>query len=162
MKRKLQRILVGLSLLVILPGALLGLLILIGGIGSGFQQGFSATDLIAFPLLILPSFMGWWGVKLVFRLYGRFSNRLRKETLFYHGLTLCYCSMWLVSTACRDGGSFPIFELQERVVGICLLSVPLLIVCAPTLMRSINDNVPTILNDFACSGDEHLASAYSR
>jgi uncharacterized membrane protein YhdT len=127
MKRKLHRILVGLSLLVILPGALLARLVLIGAIGSGIQEGFSATIFLALPLLILPSLMGWWGVRLVFRLYGRFSRRLRKEALFYHGLTLCYCSIWLVSTATRDGSSFPLFGLGERIVGICLLSIPLLI-----------------------------------
>ena len=127
MKRKLHRILVGLSLLVILLGALIGLLVLIGAIGSGFQNGFTATSFLAFPVLILPSIIAWWGVKLVFRLYGRFSRRLRKETLFYHGLILCYCSIWLLSTASRDGSSFAIFSLQERVVGVCLLSVPLLV-----------------------------------
>ena len=127
MKRKIQRILVGLSLVVILPGALFAVAILIASIGSGFQKGFSFSDFIAIPLLILPSFMGWWGVRLVFRLYGPFSRRLRKEALFYHGSFLCYCSIWLLSTASRDGSSFAIFSLQERVVGVCLLSVPLLV-----------------------------------
>ena len=128
MKRKLHRILVGLSLLVILPGAFLALIVLIEAIGSGFQKSFSGANILALPFLILPSFLGWWGLKLVFKLYGQFSRRIRKDVLLYHGLTLCYCGMWLVSTASHNGGSsFAIFGLQERIIGICLLSAPLLV-----------------------------------
>ena len=127
MKRKIQRIIVGLSLMVILPGALFAVAISIAAIGSGFQKGFSFGDFISVPLLILPSIMGWWGGRLVFRLYGPFSQRLRKEALFYHGSSLCYCCIWLLSTASRNGSIFAIFSLQERVVGVCLFSVPLLV-----------------------------------
>jgi len=128
MKRKLHRILVGLSLLVLLPGALFALVVLIAAIGSGFQKNFSGPNILALPFLILPSVIGWWGLRLVFRLYGRFNKQIRKEVMLYHGSILCYCGTWLVTTGSYNGGSsFPIFGLQERVFGVALLSVPLLI-----------------------------------
>jgi len=127
MKSKIQRILVGLSLLVIIPGALLAIIILIAGIGSGLKNGFVASNLIAFPFLVIPSIMAWWGIKLVFRLYAPFSRRLRVETMIFHGLNLYYSGLLLASTATRDGSSFPIFGLQERIIGVCILSLPLMI-----------------------------------
>lgn len=127
MKKMIQRILVGLSLIVIIPGALFALLMLTGAIGSGFRNGFEGTDFIAMPLLVLPAIMGWWGVKLVSRLKGIFSQRLRRETMFYHGANLCYCGMWLASTASRDGSSYPIFNMEERMVGLGLLALPLIV-----------------------------------
>jgi hypothetical protein len=126
MKKMIQRILVGLSLIVIIPGALFALLLLAGAIGSGFRNGFEGTDIIAMPLLVLPAIMGWWGVKLVSRLKGIFSQRIRRETMIYHGANLCYCGMWLASTANRDGNSYPIFNLEERIMGLGILALPLI------------------------------------
>lgn len=129
MKRKFHRLLLGLSLLVIIPGAVLALILLSGGIGAGFQKSFSGIRILALPFLILPSVIGWWGIKLMFRLRERFSGRSRKVLMLYHGSVLCYCTMWLLSAisdhAAGDGGS-PFFETQDRIIAVCLLAIPLL------------------------------------
>ncbi len=126
MKMRIHQTLIGLSLLVLIPGALLGLLILMGAIGTGIEKGFSKTEAIAIPLLILPTFIGWWGVRLFSRLYGVFSRKLRKGLLWFHGLSLCYCGMWLLSPATRDGITFSIFSIQEQIMGLSLLVIPVL------------------------------------
>jgi hypothetical protein len=127
MKRRIHQILVGLSLLILIPGALLGLLLLIAAIGLGIQEGFRRTDAIAIPLLILPTVMGRWGVKLLIRLNGQFRGSLRRSLLGYHGLNFCYCGFWLVGEhGGGGGGSFQMFTMEAQIIGFSALGVPLL------------------------------------
>jgi len=128
MKRRVHQCLLGLSLLVIIPGALLGMLITVGAVGSGIESGFALTDLIATPLLLLPSILGWWGVKLFFRLYAGFLKRVRKALFWYYVAVTVYCGFWLVSTFSRDGVTGAMFAPQEQAVGLLLLAIPLLAV----------------------------------
>lgn len=127
MKRRLHQILVGLSLVIVVPGALLGLLLLIAAIVLGIQEGFHRTDAIAIPLLILPAAMARWGVKLLIRLNGRSAGSLRRSLLGYHGLNFCYCGFWLVGEHGGGGGpSFQLFSMEARLLGFSALGVPLL------------------------------------
>ena len=118
----------GLSLLVIIPGALLGMVITLGAVGSGIKSGFALTDLIAIPLLLLPSILGWWGVKLFFRLYAGFLKRVRKALFWYYVAATVYCGFWLVSTFSRDGVTGTMYAPQEQAMGLLLLAIPLLTV----------------------------------
>ena len=125
MKRRIHQILVGLSLLILIPGALLGLLLLMAAIGLGIQKGFSGSDAVAIPLLILPTIMGRWGVRLLIRLNGQFRGSLRRSLLGYHGLNFCYCGFWLVGEHGVEGDSFQIFTMQAQMIGFSALGVPL-------------------------------------
>ncbi len=142
MKRKLHQCLLGLSLLVIVPGAILGVLIAVGAIGSGIQSGFSLTDFIAIPLLLVPSFLGWWGARLFFRLYAGFLARVRRALFWFYTVVTIYCGMWLISTFSRDGTTGSIFAPQEQTIGFLLLLLPLLIVAfmSPDELPDHTDN----------------------
>ena len=52
--------------------------------------------------------------------------------MFYHGANLCYCGMWLASTANREGSSYPIFNMEERMIGLGILALPLIVALVST------------------------------
>ena len=142
MKRKLHQCLLGLSLLVIVPGAILGVLIAIGAIGSGIQSGFSPTDFIAIPLLLVPSVLGWWGARLFFRLYAGFLASVRRALFWFYTAVTVYCGMWLISTFSRDGTTGTIFAPQEQAIGLIILLLPFLTVTfmSPDELPADTDN----------------------
>ena len=146
MKRKLHQCLLGLSLLVIVPGALLGVLIAVGAIGSGIQSGFSPTDFIAVPLLLVPTVLGWWGARLFFRLYAGFLARVRRALFWFYASVTAYCGMWLISPISRDGTTGTIFAPQEQAIGLIFLLIPFL-----TVVFMSPDELPgcTVNNDNA-------------
>lgn len=128
MKRKLHQCLLGLWLLVIVPGAFLGVLIAVGAIGSGIKSGFSPTDFIAIPFLLVPSVLGWWGARLFFRLYAGFLERVRRALFWFYTAVTVYCGMWLISTFSREGTTGAIFAPQEQLIGFIILLLPFLTV----------------------------------
>jgi hypothetical protein len=128
MKRKIHQTLLGISLLVIIPGALLGLLLAVAAVGTGIQSGFAATDFLAIPLLLLPSILAWWGTRLFSRLYSGFLPRVRRALFWFYAAMTEYCGMWLVSTFSRDGTTGTIFAPQEQTFGLILLLIPFLTV----------------------------------
>jgi hypothetical protein len=128
MKRQLHQCLLGLSLLVIIPGALLGLLIAVAAVGSGIQSGFASTHCLVIPWLLLPTVFGWWGVRLFFRLYGGFLASVRRALFWFYAAVTAYCGMWLISTFSRDGTTGSIFAPQEQAIGLILLLIPFLTV----------------------------------
>ncbi len=142
MKRKLHQCLLGLSLLVIVLGAILGVLIAVGAIGSGIQSGFSPTDFIAIPLLLVPSVLGWWGARLFFRLYAGFLARVRRALFWFYTAVTVYCGMWLISTFSRDGTTGTIFAPQEQAIGFIILLLPFLTVTfmSPDELPAHTDN----------------------
>jgi hypothetical protein len=104
------------------------MLLAVAAVGFGFQSGFAVTDFMAIPLLLVPSLLGWWGVKLFFRLYAGFLPRARRLLFWFYSAVVAYCGMWLVSTFSRDGMSGAIFAPQEQLFGLLLLLTPLLVV----------------------------------
>ncbi len=142
MKRKLHQCLLGLSLLVIVPGAFLGMLLAVAAIGSGIQTGFSTTDFIAIPLLLVPSLLGWWGARLFFRLYAGFLARVRRALFWFYTAVTVYCGMWLISTFSRDGTTGTIFAPHEQAIGLILLLIPFL-----TVVFMSPDELPTCIEN---------------
>ena len=128
MKRQSHQCLLGLSLFVIIPGALLGMLLSIAVVATGLQSKFAPTDPLAITLFLIPSILSWWGVKLFFRLYVGFLKRVRIVLIWFYASTLVYCGMWLFSTFSRDGIGGTIFGSREQVIGSMLLLVPLIAV----------------------------------
>ena len=128
MKRQVHQCLLGLSLFVIIPGALFGILLAVAAVGSGFQSGFAATNFLAVPVLMIPALLAWWGIKLFLSLYAGFLARSRTMLFWFYSVTTAYFGLWLISTFNRDGLSGTIFSLQEQVFGLMLLLIPLLAV----------------------------------
>jgi len=128
----------GLSLLVIVPGALLGILIIVGAIGTGIESGFSATDFLAIALCVVPTILAWWGGKLFFRLYAGFFPRVRRSLLKYYGSVAVYCGLWLASSMSRDGIQRMMFAPEEQAIGVALLFIPFL-----TVLLMKPDSLPT-------------------
>lgn len=128
MKRQIHQVLLGISLVILIPGALLGLLLAVAAVGTGIQKGFSATDFLAIPLLLLPSILGWWGTRLFFRLYAGFLPKVRRALFWFYAAITAYCGMWLDSTFSRDGTTGTIFAPQEQTIGLILLLIPFLTV----------------------------------
>lgn len=128
MKRKIHQVLLGLSLLVLIPGALLGIFITIAAIGSGIQSGFAPTDFVAILLSLVPTLFCWSGAKLFFRLYAGFIPTVKRALLWFYFAVTVYCGMWLFSTFSRDGTTGAIFEPQQQAIGLTLLLIPFLAV----------------------------------
>ncbi|HEY5893872.1 MAG TPA: hypothetical protein VIT91_11630 [Chthoniobacterales bacterium] len=59
-EKRVHQCLLGLALVVIIPGALLGLLLIVGAIATGIESGFAPEDLIAIALMIVPMLLAWW------------------------------------------------------------------------------------------------------
>ena len=126
-KRWIHLTMLVVSLVVLIPGACLGAMLFLAAVGTGFSKGFSPSDFVAFPLLILPAFIAWMGILLCFRLRAGFSRGLRNRLLGYHGLNLCYCGMWLLSPVWRDGLRYDMFSDEAKFMGFALLIVPVIV-----------------------------------
>ena len=128
MKRQIHQCLLGLTLCIIIPGALLAMLLAVASVGSGFQSGFGVSNFLVLPLLLIPAHLGWWGCKLFFRLYSEFLPRVRTLLFRFYSAVSVYCGLWLISTFSHGGIKGSIFSLQEQVLGLILLLIPLVAV----------------------------------
>jgi len=127
MKRRIHQLILGLLLLVVIPGALLALLLIIGLIGTAIESGFDPSDFLAIVLLCIPALLAWWGIRIFFRLYAGFLPRVRRSLIIFYGCVLAYCGMWLF-TAASDGENVTfIFGATEQIVGLMALVLPLLL-----------------------------------
>lgn len=54
MKREIHRSILGMSIIAMLPGALFGLIISVGAVGHGIENGVLLTDLAAIVLSLFP------------------------------------------------------------------------------------------------------------
>ena len=124
MKRQFHQCLLGLSLSIVIFGALFGILLTVAAVGTGFV----GTNFLTLPVLLTPALIAWWGIKLFFRLYAGFLPQTRTLLFWFHSTMTGYCGLWLIATFSRDGLSGSIFSLHEQVFGLLLLLIPLLAV----------------------------------
>lgn len=125
-KRRVHQCLTVLTLLVIVPGALLGIFIITCAVSSGVRSGFELTDFIAIILCAIPMLLAYWGIKIFYRLSTGYLPAVRKSLLQYLVVVALYCGIWLASTSTRGGETEIMFSPQEQGIGIILLMIPLL------------------------------------
>ena len=128
MKRKLHQAVLGGSLLLLVPGALLSALLAIAAIGTGITSRFEYTDGFAIALLALPILLAYWGIRIYFSLDAGYRPRPRKSLMLFYLAVLAYGACWLFGTTNRDGYVGPMFGNTERTIGMSLLALPILLV----------------------------------
>jgi hypothetical protein len=140
LKSRIHRWLLGLALLLLMPGTFLACLFFVGLIGSGFQVGWSARTLPAALILIIPPVLVGWGFRLMIGLREGFHIMLRRKLLAFYLAVLCYCSFWLFAPISHEGAAIMMFEIREQVIGSAMLLLPVLITLFtnPEVRRSWN------------------------
>lgn len=162
MKTRFHRWLLGLTLLFLMPGTFLACLLLIGMIGSGFEHGLEAGNLVVAIVLLIPPALIWWGFWLLPGLRQGFHHKLRRQLFAYYLVVLIYCAIWLFSTVSRAGNKFGIFPFEIQIVGSVILILPVLITLfsAPEEKREWNQPPVNILPN--CMGNRFVAWLASR
>lgn len=126
MKRKIHQALLGLSILVLIPGVGIAGMLIIGAVASGFTSGLSLSDSVAIGVLMIPPIMLVWGVRLFSRCEQGFLPCVRRSLLAYYGAFAIHCGLWLGSTHGNGESVTILFSRSERLVGMILLSIPLI------------------------------------
>lgn len=127
MKTRFHRWLLGLMLLLLMPGTLLACLLLIGMIGSGFEHGFEAGNLVAAVVLLIPPVLIGWGFHMLRDLRQGFHHKLRRKLLAFYLVVMVYCAFWLFSPVSHHGIEISIFPSRDQFIGSIILILPVLI-----------------------------------
>ena len=127
MKTRIHRWLLGLMLLLLMPGTLLACLLLVGVIGCGIQQGFRASDFPAMVMLGIPPALIWCGLWLQMGLRQGIHPMLRRKLLAFYLVVLVYCAIWLFSPISHADVEIGFFSTEDQVVGSVVLILPVLI-----------------------------------
>jgi hypothetical protein len=142
MKVRFHRWLLGLILLLLMPGTLLASLLFIGLIYSSYHDGFLTSYFVSVPILLIPPALIWWGFRLLPGLRQGFHHKLRRHLLAYYLVVSVYCAFWLFSTASRAGNKSQIFPFEIQIAGSVILILPVLITLftSPEAKRIWNPN----------------------
>ena len=127
MKTRFHRWMLGIMILLLMPGTLVACLILIGGVGDGIRQGFRASSELAMIVCAIPPVLVFWGFRMLPELGQGVHATLRRRLLAFYLVVLVYCMAWLFSSASRHGDEFAIFPNEIRIFGSMVLILPVLI-----------------------------------
>ncbi|WP_035613423.1 hypothetical protein [Haloferula sp. BvORR071] len=128
--REINRWVLGLSLLGVVPGAVMALLLLPVALDRGVRSGFYTSDAAPLTMLALPLLLAIAGVGLWVKMGSGYSAGLRRVLLVYQLVMLVYGGCYLFfATVSRDGGEqLPRFRPVDQVLCLGLLAIPALVV----------------------------------
>jgi len=127
MKTRIHRWLLGLMLLLLLPGTLLACLGLIGGIGDGILLGFRASAAVAMVVCAIPPALVFWGFRMLPELSQGVHPTLRRHLLGFYLAVLVYCGGWLFAPISHGDVEIRLFSTGVQVIGSIILIFPVLI-----------------------------------
>ena len=127
MKTLIHSRMLGLILLLLIPGAALACLFLVAAAGSSITYGFEPRFLPAMVIFLIPPALIWRGLRLISGLRHGFHSTLRRKLLAFYLVTFAYCALWLFGPVTRNGESFMLFSIIQQVAGSIILIAPILI-----------------------------------
>jgi len=127
MKTWFHRWLLGIMVILLLPGTLLASLFLIGTVCSGIERGFQSSDFATMVILLIPAVLVWWGLWLLAGLGQGVHHMIRRNLLAFYLVVLGYGTFWLIGTVSHIGYKIGIFPNEILITGFAVLILPVLV-----------------------------------